>query len=163
MSIGAELKRSSLVLASVLLLCAACDSVEAKPAEAPAKPAEAEAKPAKSAEAKPAAPQARGKFVGTIGKDEVAMEVDCKNLDQPFFQFQSDKFDHKDSDGDGIVLSGMEHDGKFVLTYIVNDFTLSTAKLDEFEKSATGAKGSGTLHSEDATQKKQVSFELTCP
>jgi hypothetical protein len=163
----------SLFLATIglSLFSPACDGDAEKTADpaaadapkAEAAKAEAPKEEAPKAEPPKAEPKARGQFVGTIGEEKLELAVDCKYFDQPHFTFLSDKFDHKDSDGDGVVLSGMEHDGKFVLTYIVEGKTFSTPKLKEFAKKGKKASGEGVIDSEDFQQHRPVSFEVSCP
>ena len=132
--------------------------------DAPAPSAEAKVEEDAPAAAPAVAPEGNmGKFTGTIGEDKVELDVTCRFLDQPHFTFKSDTFDHKDSNGDGLVIAGMEHKGKLAFTYIVQDQTFSTGNLATFTKGDKKAAGEGEVVTEDASQRRAVKFEVTCP
>jgi hypothetical protein len=104
----------------------------------------------------------RGSFSGNVDGKAYALDVDCSHLDQDFFMFKSDRTDATDSDGDGLVISGMQNGAKFVLTIIDNGQTYSTGNLATFEKSPDGAQGSGTLWLEDANESFPAEFSVLC-
>jgi len=114
-------------------------------------------------QAKPAAkPTGGGMFDGKVGDRSYHLGVTCSYLDQDYFMFKSDRTDAVDSNGDGLVVSGMQNGDKFVLTVIDNGVTFSTGRLDSFSKSGTGAEGSGTLYQDGSPDSFAAQFTVNC-
>jgi hypothetical protein len=103
-----------------------------------------------------------GLFAGAIDGDEYKVEVSCSYFDEDYFQFKSDKTDVSDSNGDGIVISGMETNGKFTLTIIDNGKTFSAGSLSDFSKGDNKATGSGKLYEEGEPGAHDVQFSVSC-
>jgi hypothetical protein len=116
-----------------------------------------------SGESQDAAGQtASGKFSGTVAGNTYQVAVSCDYFDQDYFQFKSDRTDASDSNGDGIVISGMQNNGKFVLTIMDSGTTFSTGNLSNFEKGDNKATGSGTLFEDGGTDTAEVQFSIDC-
>ena len=103
-----------------------------------------------------------GVFSATLMGNEYKIDVSCSYFDKDYFQFKSDKSDVTDTNGDGIIISGMESNGKFVLTIIDHEKTYSTGNLANFKKSNEKAEGSGTLFQEGTAATHDVQFTVTC-
>lgn len=103
-----------------------------------------------------------GLFAGAIAGNEYKVEVRCSYFDKDYFQFKSDKTDGSDTNGDGIIISGMETNGKFSLTIIDNGKTFSVGNLSNFSKSDNKADGSGKLFEEGTANAHDVQFAVSC-
>ncbi len=103
-----------------------------------------------------------GMFSGTVAGNEYKVEVSCSYFDKDYFQFLSDKTDVSDTNGDGIIISGMETNGKFVLTIIDNGKTFSVGKLSNFTKGYNRAEGSGKLFEEGTANAYDAQFSVIC-
>ena len=103
-----------------------------------------------------------GLFSGTVAENEYKVEVSCSYFDKDYFQFLSDKTDISDTNGDGIIISGMETNGKFTLTIIDNGKTFSAGKLSNFTKGDNNAEGSGKLFEEGSAEAHDVKFSVIC-
>lgn len=95
------------------------------------------------------------------GKD-YNLEVNCSYLEEEYFLFKSDKLDNKDTNGDGIVVSGFQNKNKLAFTIIIEGEVYSTPKLDVWSKSKNNIIGSGYVYLEGTTQKINISFNLIC-
>ena len=103
-----------------------------------------------------------GLFTGAIAGKEYKVEVRCSYFDKDYFQFKSDETDVSDTNGDGIIISGMETNGKFTLTVIDNGKTFSAGNLSNFSKGGNKAEGSGKLFEEGAANAHDVQFAVSC-
>jgi len=103
-----------------------------------------------------------GSFTGRVAERSYQLSVTCSHLDKDYFTFLSDRTDSSDTNGDGIIISGMQNGKKLVFTVIDHDKKYSTGKLANFEKSATGASGSGSLFEDGANGQVDGEFSLTC-
>lgn len=103
-----------------------------------------------------------GMFSGTLGDKHYEVAVNCRFFDTDNFMMNSDRTDTVDSNGDGIIISGMEDRGKFVLTIVDNGVTYSTGRLQNFVKGDNRAEGSGQLFEDDGRGTKNVEFVVTC-
>ena len=110
----------------------------------------------------PAATANPGMFTGTVGETDYKVEVRCEHFDQDYFMFNSDLTDASDSNGDGIVISGMQTRGKFIFTVIDNGKTYSVGRLASFSKGDNQAEGSGTVHEDGSTNSYDARFLVTC-
>ena len=102
------------------------------------------------------------KFSGSLGDKRYDVAVTCRFFDTDSFMMRSDATDTIDSNGDGIIISGEEFRGKFVLTIVDNGTTYSTGRLASFTKGDNRAEGSGELHEDGGTGTKHVEFVVTC-
>ena len=105
---------------------------------------------------------ASGQFSGTLGNKHHEVAVNCSFFDTDSFTMRSDKTDTVDSNGDGIIISGEEFRGKFVLTIVDNGTTYSTGRLQNFVKGDNKAEGSGQLFEDGGMGTKDVEFVVTC-
>lgn len=103
-----------------------------------------------------------GAFTGSVGDRSYQVSVTCAYLDEDYFMFKSDRSDSSDTNGDGIIISGMQNGEKFVFTVIDNGKKYSTGKLAKFEKSASGATGSGTLSEDPGPNTVEAEFTVAC-
>ena len=103
-----------------------------------------------------------GYFDGVIGDHAYLVNVNCFDLQQEYFRFLSDRTDSADSNGDGVIISGMQNGQKFVLTVIDNGKTSSTGRLETFKKNQHGATGSGTLYQDNSTADIDSHFIVVC-
>ena len=103
-----------------------------------------------------------GLFSGTVAGNEYKVEVSCSYFDQDYFQFRSDKTDVSDTNGDGIIISGMETNGKFALTIIDKGKTFSVGNLSNFSKGDSSAAGSGKMFEEGTADAHDVQFSVRC-
>ena len=110
----------------------------------------------------PNVPENSGMFSGTVAENEYKVKVSCSYFDKDYFQFLSDKTDVSDTNGDGLIISGMEHNGKFILTIIDNGKTFSVGNLSNFTKGENNAEGSGKLFEEGTADAHDVQFSVTC-
>ena len=114
-------------------------------------------------QAKPAANSAGGgMFDGKVGDRTYHVGVECSYLDQDYFTFNSDRTDATDTNGDGLIISGMQNGDKFVLTIVDNGLKFSAGRLDSFSKSDTGAEGSGTLFQDGSPDSFAAQFKVSC-
>ena len=104
-----------------------------------------------------------GRFKATLGDAVYDLEVGCTGLDQDYFSFLSDKNDVTDSNGDGLVISGMQIGKNLILTIINQDDSWSAPSLAEWKKSSSGATGSGQVYLKSDSSLHEVVFEVTCP
>lgn len=104
-----------------------------------------------------------GRFKATLGDAVYDVEVECMAIDHDYFSFLSDKNDVADSNGDGMVISGMQVGQNLILTIINQDNSWSAPSLAEWNKSSSGATGSGQLYLESDSSLHGVVFEVTCP
>jgi len=103
-----------------------------------------------------------GYFDGVVGDHAFLVNIDCSNLEQDYFSFLSDRTDAADSNGDGVIISGMQNGDKFSLTVINNGESFSTGRLENFKKNATGATGSGRLYKDNSTTILESHFIAVC-
>lgn len=117
-----------------------------------------------SEQAATAAPAATGggSFTGHVGEHSYQVNVSCAYLDKDYFTFLSDRTDSSDTNGDGIIISGMQNGKKLVFTVIDSGKKYSTGNLATFEKSATGMSGSGTLFEDGASGQVDAEFSVDC-
>ncbi|NVJ65005.1 MAG: hypothetical protein HWE16_00835 [Gammaproteobacteria bacterium] len=101
-------------------------------------------------------------FVAQLNGKEYSVNVKCSHFDKDYFQFNSDANDITDSNGDGLIISGMETNGKFSLTIIDHGKTYSVGKLANFAKEGKTAKGSGVLFDEDTSSSLDIKFSVDC-
>ncbi len=97
-----------------------------------------------------------------LGEREISVEINCRFLEQDYFTFLSDRTDTTDSNSDGLIISGMQTSDKFLLTITADGETYSTGKLASFEKSANGARGSGSLFHDGPGSTQDVEFTVVC-
>lgn len=90
------------------------------------------------------------------------MDVACSYFDQDYFQFKSDKTDASDTDGDGLIISGMQNGSNLVLTIVDGDTTFSSAGISDWKKDAGAAAGRGVLYGDDGSGPFEVEFEIHC-
>lgn len=102
-----------------------------------------------------------GMFSGVVAGKEYKVGVNCSDFDKDYFQFLSDRTDVSDTNGDGIILSGMENNGKLVLTIIDNGKTFSAGNV-VFTKADSKAEGSGKLFEEATAIAHDVQFIVMC-
>jgi len=107
-------------------------------------------------------PAGTGYFDGVVDDHAFLVNVTCSDLEQDYFRFLSDRTDAADSNGDGVIISGMQNGQKFVLTVINNGETFSTGRLENFKKNATGATGSGRLYQDNSTAYFETHFTVVC-
>ena len=103
-----------------------------------------------------------GTFSGTVAGNEYKVDVSCSYFDKDYFQFNSDKTDVSDTNGDGVIISGMETNGKFTLTIIDKGKTFSVGNLSNFTKGENKAEGSGQLFEEGTADAHDVQFSVIC-
>jgi len=103
-----------------------------------------------------------GMFSGTVAGNEYKIKVSCSDFDKDYFQFLSDKTDASDTNRDGFVISGMESNGKFILTIIDNGKTFSSGNLSNFTKGDNNAEGSGKLFEEGTAGTHDIQFSVNC-
>lgn len=103
-----------------------------------------------------------GEFSGTVAGKNYKVQVSCSYFNKDYFQFKSDKTDISDTNGDGIVISGMENNGKFALTIIDNERTYSAGNLSTFSKGDKKAEGSGKMFVEGSADAHDVQFSVIC-
>lgn len=103
-----------------------------------------------------------GYFDGVVGDHAFLVNVRCADLDQDYFRFLSDRTDSADSNGDGVIISGMQDGDKFVLTVINDGVTFSTGRLENFKKNSTGATGTGRLYQDNARSYLETHFSVVC-
>jgi len=109
-----------------------------------------------------AEPSGTGYFDGVVGDHAFLVNVSCSDLDKDYFRFLSDRTDAADSDGDGVIISGMQSGDKFVFTIVNNGEKLSTGRLENFKKNADGATGSGRLYRDNSTGYLETHFTVVC-
>ena len=103
-----------------------------------------------------------GQFKGRVGTKKYEMAVSCRNFDKSWFLFLSDETDYEDSNGDGIILSGMQ-DGERANFMIEDQGVLyGTVSMERFYKSANGARGAGTLRTADGGNEIGFDFSVDC-
>ena len=102
-----------------------------------------------------------GMFSGIVAGKEYKVGVNCSDFDKDYFRFLSDRTDVSDTNGDGIILSGMENNGKLVLTIIDNGKTFSAGNVN-FTKGDNKVEGSGKLFEEVTAIAHDVQFTVTC-
>ncbi len=102
-----------------------------------------------------------GMFTGTVAEKKYKVGVNCTDIDKDYFRFLSDRTDVSDTNGDGIVLSGMENNGKLVLTIIDNGKTFSAGNV-KFTKGNNNAQGSGKLFEQGGDAIHEVKFTVNC-
>ena len=107
--------------------------------------------------------KAAGMFTGAVAGNEYRVEVNCSYIDKDYFQFKSDKTDITDTNGDGLIITGMETGGKFSLTINDNGKTFSVGNLANFSKGNNKAEGSGQLFEEGTSAAHDVRFSVVCP
>jgi len=107
-------------------------------------------------------PPGIGYFDGVVGDHAYLVNVSCSDLEQDYFRFLSDRTDAADSNGDGVIISGMQNGDKFVLTVINNGETFSTGRLENFKKNPAGATGSGRLYQDNSTGYLDSHFTVVC-
>jgi len=105
--------------------------------------------------------ESSGMFSGSVAGKEYEVGVNCSDFDKDYFRFLSDRTDVSDTNGDGIIISGMENNGKLVLTVIDNGKTFSAGNVN-FTKGDNKAEGSGKLFEEGATLPHDVKFTVMC-
>ncbi|MGA9574274.1 MAG: hypothetical protein WBS20_10045 [Lysobacterales bacterium] len=110
----------------------------------------------------PAKPFGKGFFKGVVGERAYLVNVECSNLEQDYFSFKSDPSDVNDTNGDGLIISGMQNGEKFVLTIVDNGETFSVGRLANFNKTPDGAEGSGTLFQDNSTASFASHFSVKC-
>jgi hypothetical protein len=103
-----------------------------------------------------------GMFSGTVAGNEYKVAVNCSYFDKDYFQFKSDKTDISDTNGDGIIISGMENNGQFALTIIDNGKKYSAGNVTSFSKGDNKANGSGKLFVEGTADAHDVQFTVNC-
>jgi len=101
-------------------------------------------------------------FKATLDGKEYALQVSCTNIDKDYFYFKSDKLDHIDNTGDGIVISGYQEGKKLAFTLIDDGKTYSTPKLNVWSKHKNKVMGGGKLYLEGTSKTFEVEFELNC-
>ena len=104
----------------------------------------------------------QGMFKGNVGEKTYEIAVNCSYLDQDYFMFKSDATDVTDSNGDGIIISGMQTGDKFTFTVIDNGKTFSVGRLASFSKADNQAEGSGTVYEDGSTNSYEARFQVTC-
>jgi hypothetical protein len=107
---------------------------------------------------------ATGSFTGNVGEKSYAVDVTCQYLEEDYFMFKSDRTDSADSNGDGVVISGMQNGEKLVFTVIDQGSKWSVGKLAVFSKDVAGnsVKGAGTLHEDGGSRSVEAAFEVDC-
>ena len=103
-----------------------------------------------------------GVFSGIVAGNEYKVNVSCSYFDKDYFQFLSDKTDVTDTNGDGLIISGIEYSGKFNLTIIDNGKIFRIGNLSSFKKSDHIAEGSGQLFEEGTAVVHDVQFSVIC-
>jgi hypothetical protein len=104
-----------------------------------------------------------GTFSGTIGERSYEVPVQCSDLGTDYFEFNSDRTDASDSNGDGYVISGMQNGSKLILTVIDQDTTWSTPNLAEWSVDDATITGSGTVQEDGgAMRSKTAAFTVSC-
>lgn len=114
------------------------------------------------AQAAAAASASGGYFDGVVGNHAYLVNISCSDLEQDYFRFLSDRTDAADSNGDGVIISGVQNGGEFALTIVDNGETYSTGRLENFSKNPNGATGSGTLHQDNSTLRFEGHFSVVC-
>ena len=118
-----------------------------------------EAKPVAAAEqdTKPA-----GHFSATLGDKNYDLETQCLNLEKEFFTFASDSKDSPVYKGNRVVISGMQSLHNLMLTIMDDGETWSARNITAWEKSASGAAGSGQMVKAGDSSSYEITFEVTC-
>jgi hypothetical protein len=101
-------------------------------------------------------------FTATMAEQQYNVAVTCSYFDQDYFQFLSDKTDMTDSNGDGLIISGMQNGKKLVLTINDHGTSYSTGGLRDFTKKDSIATGSGILYAEGSSNTVNVQFTVVC-
>ncbi len=101
-------------------------------------------------------------FKATLNGNKYALQVNCSNIDKDYFYFKSDKLDHIDNNGDGIVISGYQEGKNLAFTIIDDGKTYSTPKLNVWSKHKNRVMGGGKLYLEGTSKTFEVEFELDC-
>lgn len=107
-------------------------------------------------------PAGSSMFSGTLGDKHYEVAVTCRFFETDSFMMKSDRTDSTDSNGDGVIISGEEFRGKFILTIIDNGTKYSTGRLANFAKGDNRAEGSGELMEDGGIGRKNVEFVVTC-
>ena len=108
-----------------------------------------------------------GTFTGTLtGQDfskEYKVAVRCSGFDTDDFEFNSDRLTTVDSNGDGIIISGMAFKDKFIFSIKDQGKEFSTGRLANVSKGDNGMEGSGSLWQDNARGASfDVRFSMTC-
>lgn len=105
----------------------------------------------------------RGSFKATMGDKEYEVDIVCSHLNASYFKFKSDKKVDVDSNGDGLIISGVEMNRRLILTIVDNGKKYQTKNLADWKKDSDGATGSGILYNKAvATDSRQTTFKMSC-
>lgn len=105
----------------------------------------------------------RGLFKATMGEKEYEVDIGCTHLDEDYFKFRSDKTVHADSNGDGLIISGVQMNKRLILTLEDHGQKYSTQNMMQWKKDGIGASGTGVLYNDiTATESHKMTFEMTC-
>ncbi|NKI36336.1 hypothetical protein HFP89_14290 [Wenzhouxiangella sp. XN79A] len=108
-----------------------------------------------AAEAASSAEDGSGTVSGTL--DGVPFRLEARCIDHP-----TDRFRFRSEESNGMRLSGMQRGDKLIVDYTDGASNFSTPNLETFEKSATGASGSGALFAEGGGANVDLVFQLRC-
>ena len=91
-----------------------------------------------------------------------SVNIRCRNFDEDYFQFFSDKDDVTDSNGDGLIISGFQDDKKLNLTIVDNGKSFSSGNITRFTKGHGILTAKGVLFKKGTAETINVSFFAKC-
>jgi hypothetical protein len=103
-----------------------------------------------------------GQFRATLGDKSYDLEVRCLNLEKEFFAFSSDSKDGAAPRGKRVIVSGMQSLDSLMLKIMDGGETWNARSISSWEKSASGAIGSGQMLRDSDSSPLEMTFELTC-
>ncbi len=105
-----------------------------------------------------------GRFRGTIDTKSYDVAVSCYDLNTEHFRFHSDEWAQKDTNEDGVIVSGVKSDNKFVL-FIRGAGRMFKIALDRLEKTKNTFEYVGEVVRENIWGKRTypLNFRVTCP
>ena len=103
-----------------------------------------------------------GQFRATLGDKSYDLETQCLNLEKEFFAFSSDSKDSAAYQGNRVVISGMQSLSNLMLKIMDDGETWSARNITSWEKSASGAVGSGQMVKAGDSSSYEITFEVIC-
>lgn len=90
------------------------------------------------------------------------VEVVCRDIAGEHFRFLSDATEAHDTNGDGLVVSGVQQGEQLMLVLVDQGRSYRANRLSSWEKTAAGATGSGMMLEDGTAAPYGVSFRLSC-
>ena len=90
------------------------------------------------------------------------VEVVCRDISGERFRFLSDATEAHDSNGDGLVVSGVQQGEQLMLILVDQGRSYRANRLSTWEKTPDGATGSGMMLEDGTAAPYGVSFRLSC-